>query len=71
MKECIRFSGFMVCIKHSNPTGANADDMVRLATAMYNNVKVASATDDCDPVFKLLDAYDHVSPHLNFRVEAQ
>lgn len=50
--DCVRFSNCMERLKHSKPTGANADDMVRLATAMYNDVKVTNVADDYSKAFK-------------------
>lgn len=66
LKKCVRFSNFMACIKHGMQTGINMDDMVPLATAMYNDVNVTNVADDCVPAFRLLDFYKHVSRHSKF-----
>ncbi|PXF42792.1 Glutathione S-transferase T3 [Gracilariopsis chorda] len=50
-KECVKFTGCVAAIRHSKPTGVVDDDIVRIATALYKNIKITSTADNCGKPF--------------------
>lgn len=65
-KQCVRFSGCYIRVMRSKPTGVSPDDLIRLATAMFNDVVVKNASEDCGKSFKFLSAWTILKEHDKF-----
>lgn len=47
LAECLSFAGCVAKISNSRPNGCSDDDVVYLATALYNKLQVSTAIEDC------------------------
>jgi hypothetical protein len=65
-KEISKFIGFFIQVASTTPTGTSLDDWVKLASALYNGIVSPSASDDCGPVFKHLEAWRVVKDHPKY-----
>lgn len=69
-KQCARFSGCYTRVLRSKPTGVSPDDLLRLATAIFNDISVKNANDDCGKAFKFLSAWNILKEHDKFAAAA-
>lgn len=57
-KACTSFSGCYGRVSRMQPTGTNGNDIVQLATGLYNGKEMRNALDDCGKDFKFLPAWN-------------
>jgi hypothetical protein len=65
-KDISKFSGLFIQVSSTPPTGTSSEDWVKLASALYNGIVSKSASDDCGPVFKHLEAWRVVKDHPKY-----
>lgn len=65
-KACTAFSGCYGRVMRLQPTGTNADDIIRLSTGLFNAHDMRNAADDYGKDFKFLDAWKVLKEHPRF-----
>jgi hypothetical protein len=65
-KEISKFRGFFIQVSSTPPTGTSFEDWVKLSSALYNGIVSPSASDDCGPVVKHLEAWRVVKDHPKY-----
>eukprot|EP00171_Calliarthron_tuberculosum_P002374 IDg2374t1 len=65
-KQCVRFSACHSTIVAAKPTGVNEDDIIRSATALFNNIKIKDPTEDIGKPFKFLQSWMLLRFHEKF-----
>lgn len=69
--NCVRFSACYSAVKRLKPTGVSYSDIIRLATASFNKVKVAHPSDNTGRTFRFLEAWEVVNGHPKFQVQVE
>lgn len=57
-KQCVRFSACFSSVQKMKRSGVNEDDEIRLATALFNKIKVNHPQEDVGRKFKYLKAWN-------------
>lgn len=57
-RYCVKFSGHVARVQKSNPTGVNYNDILKLASALWNRKVVTSVNDNCGPTFRCIEAWE-------------
>lgn len=70
-RSCVAFGGCVARVHRMKPTGTSPDDLNNLATALYNEVDVCNANDDCGAPFKFMMAWRVLCEHPKFMMEAE
>lgn len=71
LQECLMFGTHVAKINRAQPSGTNSDDVVHLATALYNKLEISSVTDSSGPPFKFLSCWTILKEHPKFDVLSQ
>lgn len=66
VKQYVRFSELHSTIVNSKLTGVNEEDLLRIATALFNDKKIKDPTEDIVNSFKFLHAWLFLQFHENF-----
>ena len=67
-KSCVKFSACFASVKRSKPTGVSEEDLIRMATAIYNGKTIARPCDDVGKPFKFIRAWQILRNHEKFNV---
>lgn len=65
-KEFMSFNGCHAKIVRQKQSGANDNDILNMAPALYNGTEITSPTDDCGVQFKFLKAWEVLRKHPKF-----
>ena len=65
-KCCMKFNGSVPSVHLAKPTGVSDVDIEKVATILYNSVKMSSATEECGRIFKSLNAWRLLKGHLKY-----
>ena len=65
-KECVKFGSCFVAVRRSKPTGVSEEDMIRMATALFNDVQIQHPNDHVGRKFKFLPVWKLLRSHEKF-----
>ena len=65
-KECVKFGSCFVAVRRSEPTGVSEEDMIGMATALFNDVQIQHLNDDVGRKFKFLPVWKLLRSHEKF-----
>ena len=67
-KSCVQISACFASVKRSKPTFLSEEDLIRMATAIYNGKHISRPCDDVGKPFKFIRAWQILRNHENFNV---
>lgn len=67
-KALVKFSGFYAVAVRSKVSGTNLDDLVKLATGLYNGKQMTNITDNAGPAFKHYQSWTVIRHHPKFNI---
>ena len=66
LSECLSFAACVARVTNAQPSGTNAEDVLHLATALFNKYEITSVEQSCGPPFKHLDCWHLLKEHPKF-----
>lgn len=66
IRECTRLAACHDSIVRSKPSGTNDDDVIGIATALFNNKKIEKPQDDYGKAFRFLEPWNILRPQQKF-----
>ena len=69
-RAILKFNGNYWSVKRKNPSNTTDDDVIRLATGLFNGMQMAGVEDDCGKPFKHLDVWRMLREHPKFPRDA-
>ena len=65
-KECMRFAGRHAGIMRSYPTSIFMEDIVNMATALYNGMKINGLQNECGKPFRFIQSWRILRKHEKY-----
>lgn len=66
LTETLSFASYVARITNAQPSGTTANDVVHLATALYNKIEITSVAQSCGPPFKHQTVWQLLKDHPKF-----
>lgn len=66
LSECLSFAACVARVTNAQPSGTNGDDVLHLATALYNKYDIRSVEESCGGPFKHLECWHLLKDHPKF-----
>lgn len=68
LAECLYFASCVAKINNARQSGTSKEDVMYLATALFNKLELSSVSDDCGPPVKFTSCWCIVKDHHKFDV---